>query len=194
MILKSTLLTLSFLVIVLNTFQSSPVFAQEPDSIRKALTVGEEAPMFVLKDLSGEYVYLRDYTGKKLRQPWKQSIKNVVVVSFFATWCIPCKTEIPILGEIATTYVDKPLKIYLVDLKEKATIVVPFLEEFDVSIQVLMDEYGVAAEKFGVVALPHLFLIDKEGIVRYFSRGLKEPEEFRSNLITSIDIWLNIEN
>jgi len=115
MTLKSTIITLFYSVIMLNTFQTSPVFAQQQDSIRKALVVGDEAPRFVLKDLSGEYVYLRDYTGKKLRQPWKQREKHVVVLSFFATWCLPCKIELPILDEIAARFIDEPLMIYLVD-------------------------------------------------------------------------------
>ena len=194
MTLKSVLITLFYSVIALNTFQASQLFAQEPDSVKKVVAVGDEAPRFVLKDLSGEYVYLRDYTGKELRQPWKKREKHVVVLSFFATWCVPCRTEIPILGEIAARFTDEPLLIDLVDLEEKAAKIVPFIEELDVSIPVLLDEYGVVAEKYGVVALPHLFLIDKEGIVRYFSRGLKDPREFRSNLLTNIDIWLNAEN
>ena len=194
MTLKLILKALHFSVMVLITLQASPLFAQEPDSLKKVVAVGDEAPIFVLKDLSGEYVYLRDYTGKELRQPWKKREKHVVVLSFFATWCVPCRTEIPILGEIAARFTDEPLLIYLVDLEEKAAKIVPFIEELDVSIPVLLDEYGVVAEKYGVVALPHLFLIDKEGIVRYFSRGLKDPREFRSNLLTNIDIWLNAEN
>ena len=194
MTLKSTLIVLFYSAIALNTFQNSPVFAQEADSVTKAIVVGDEAPKLVLRDLSGEYIYLRDYTGKKLRQPWKKREKHVVVLSFFATWCIPCRTEIPILGEIAANFADKPLKIFLVDLNEKAELIVPFIEEFNVSIQVLMDQYGVVAEKYGVVALPQLFLIDKEGTIRYLSRGLKDAEEFRSSLLKNINIWLKVEN
>ena len=154
MTLRFTLTTLFFSVIALNIFQSSPVFAQQADSVKKALAVGDAAPKLVLRDLSGEYIYLSDYTGKELRQPWKQREKHVVVLSFFATWCIPCRTEIPILGEIAANFADKPLKIFLVDLNEKAELIVPFIEEFNVSIQVLMDQYGVVAEKYGVFAMP----------------------------------------
>ena len=199
MTLKLILKALHFSVIVLITLQASPVFAQQvdsvkADSVKKTLAVGDEAPRFVLRDLSGEYVYLRDYTGKELRQPWKKRDKHVVVLSFFATWCVPCRTEIPILGEIAARFSDEPLLIYLVDLEEKAAKIVPFIEELDVSIPVLLDEYGVVAKKYGVVALPQLFLIDKEGTIRYLSRGLKDAEEFRSSLLTNIDIWLNVEN
>ena len=194
MTLRFTLTTLFFSVIALNIFQSSPVFAQQADSVKKALAVGDAAPKLVLRDLSGEYIYLSDYTGKELRQPWKQREKHVVVLSFFATWCIPCRTEIPILGEIAANFTDEPLKIFLVDLNEKAELIVPFIEEFSVSIQVLMDIYGVVADKYGVVALPQLFLIDKEGTIRYISRGLKDAEIFRSTLLKNIENWLNVEN
>jgi len=194
MILRFTLITLFYSVIALNTFQSSPVFAQQADSVQKVLSAGDEAPKFVLLDLSGEYIYLRDYSGKKLRQPWRKREKHVVVLSFFATWCIPCKIEIPILGEIAESFTDEPLKIFLLDLEERAELVVPFIDSLDVSIPVLLDQYGVVAEKYGVVALPQTFLIDKEGTIRYLSRGLKDAEEFRSSLINNIEIWLNVEN
>lgn len=201
MTINSTLKTLLYSIIALNTFNVSPIFAQEPNSVKKALAIGDDAPSFVLKDLSGEYIFLRDYTGKKLRQPWKKREKHVVVLSFFATWCIPCRTEIPILGKIAARYKDELLLIYLLDLEEKAEKIIPFIEEFNVSIPVLLDEYGVVAKKYGMVsekdnlaALPQLFLIDKEGTIRYLSRGLKDAEKFHSSLVTNIDIWLNVEN
>ena len=201
MTINTMLKTLLYFIIALNTFQSSPVFAQQPDSVKKAIAVGDDAPSFVLKDLSGEYIFLRDYTGKQLRQPWKNKEKHVVVLSFFATWCVPCRTEIPILGEIAARYTDEPLLIYLVDLEEKAAKIVPFIEELNVSIPVLLDEYGVVAKKYGMVsekdnvaALPQLFLIDKEGTIRYLSRGLKDAEKFRSSIINNIESWLNVEN
>lgn len=194
MILKFIFITLFYFVIALNILQSSLVFAQQADNVKKVLSIGDEAPRFVLMDLSGEYIYLRDYSGKKLRQPWKKQEKYVVVVSFFATWCKPCKTEIPILDGIAAKFTDEPLKIYLVGFNEKAELVVPFIDSLDVSIPVLLDQYGVVAKKYGVVALPQTFLIDKEGTIRYFSRGLKDAEKFRSGIINNIESWLNVEN
>lgn len=194
MILKFIFITLFYSVIALNILQSSPVFAQQADNVKKVLSIGDEAPKFVLRDLSGDFIYLRDYSGKKLRQPWKKREKHVVVVSFFATWCIPCKTEIPILDGIAAKFTDEPLKIYLVDLNEKEELVVPFIDSLGVSIPVLFDIYGVVAEKYGVVALPQTFLIDKEGTIRYLSRGLKDAEKFRSSIINNIETWINVEN
>ena len=194
MILKFIFMTLFYSVIALNILQSSPVSAQQAGSVKKVLSIGDEAPKLVLRDLSGEYIYLRDYSGKKLRQAWRKREKHVVVLSFFATYCEPCKIEIPILDGIAAKFTEEPLKIYLVDLNEKEDLVVPFIDSLDVSIPVLMDLYGVVAEKYGVVALPQTFLIDKEGTIRYLSRGLKDAEKFRSSLINNIEIWLNVEN
>ena len=80
------------------------------------------------------------------------------------------------------------------DLNEKAELVVPFIDSLDVSIPVLLDQYGVVMEKYGVDVLPQTFLIDKEGTIRYLSRGLKDAEKFRSSLINNIETRLNIEN
>ena len=59
-----------------------------------------DAPLFSLPDLNNNYIALRDLCGEKLRKPWKNKTKHVVVLSFFATWCKPCIAEIPHLQNI----------------------------------------------------------------------------------------------
>ncbi len=80
--------------------------------------VGEISPTFYLKTIDREDFYLRNYCGK-LRQPWKNKTQHIMVISFFATWCVPCMKEIPELEKIADKYKDKNVKVVLIDVQEK---------------------------------------------------------------------------
>jgi thiol-disulfide isomerase/thioredoxin len=65
---------------------------------RDSLKVGNLAPSFVMRDLfTDSAIFMRDFTGKTLRDSWKNKNRYVVVLSFLATWCEPCKIEIPLL-------------------------------------------------------------------------------------------------
>ena len=83
-----------------------------------SLRVGCEAPVFSLPDAENNYVFLRDLCGKKLRKPWIKKEKQVVVLSFFATWCAPCQKEIPYLMQIQEQYKSQKVKVFLIDVGE----------------------------------------------------------------------------
>ena len=66
---------------------------------------GDPAPPFVMRELrSDDPIFLRDYVGKRLRRQSKMTEQQVVVLSFWASWCEPCKTEIPILTKMAKEF------------------------------------------------------------------------------------------
>ncbi len=75
---------ISFLIVIA-LFIGGSVFAEDP-----VIVVGQQAPTFSLPDINQKYISLRDLCGEKLRKPWKNKTKHVVVLSFFATWCKPC--------------------------------------------------------------------------------------------------------
>ena len=155
------------------------------------LQVGEEAPTFYLRDLQGNDIFLRDFCGKALRKPWKNKEKYAVVLSFFATWCVPCQKEIPLLHEIQQKYKDKNLKIILIDVGEKKEKVAPFIKEKGYTLPVLLDKYNVVAKKkYKVFALPHLFIIDQNGIIRLVKLGFKDREHFEKIVIPVLDSLL----
>jgi thiol-disulfide isomerase/thioredoxin len=146
------------------------------------LKTGEDAPTFSLPNLNNKYVFLRDYCGEKLRKPWINKTRHVVVLSFFATWCGPCKKEIPYLEKLMKQYKGKPVKFYLIDVGEDPQKVTPFVKANNVKIPVLIDRYNQTAQKYGAIALPRLVIIDKNGKVVKLKRGFKNGELFLSEM------------
>ena len=139
------------------------------------LKVGDEAPTFSVRDLQEKNFFLRDTL--KLNKP--------TVLSFFATWCSPCRVEMPVLDTLSQSYSD--INFYLVDvsgltqgkskMKEDPEKVKMMVESLGVTLQVLMDKYGKVAEKYGVKSLPRLVVIDQKGKVNYIHDGYAPGDE-----------------
>ena len=139
------------------------------------LKVGDEAPTFFVRDLTEQNFFFSDTlkTGKP------------AVLSFFATWCGPCRVEMPVLDTLSQSYID--INFYLVDvsgltqgkskMKEDPAKVKIMVESLGVTLQVLMDMYGKVAEKYGVKALPRLVVIDAKGKVHYIHDGYAPGDE-----------------
>ncbi len=144
-----------------------------------SLRVGDEAPTFVALEATKEDpVYLRDFTGKQLRHPWKNNPRHAVVVSFWASWCEPCKTEIPLLSKMAEEFKDKPVKIFLMNTMESLNFTVDsvrtILRDRKYTLPCLLDNTGTVARRYTVRGLPMIVVIDKFGIVRKINRGYHE--------------------
>ena len=163
------------LFIITQFFLLNVVLAQ---SETNKLEVGQAAPAFSLPDLQNEYVFLRDYSGEKLRKSWKNKTKHVVVLSFFATWCAPCKKEIPYLEQLQTEFKDKDIKFFLIDVGEERAKIEEFLKTTKVGLKILHDRYQQTAEKYNATSLPRLIVIDKNGIVKLIKKGFKDGESF----------------
>lgn len=157
---------------------SSPDAAAAKDSLK----VGEEAPTFVMLDsATDDAVFLRDYTGKALRKPWQNKTRHVVLVSFWASWCEPCKEEIPILMKLAEEFKGQPLKIFLVNTGEAQSVtkdtVRAIMKRRGYTLQCLMDNTGAVAKRYLVQSLPVLVVIDKFGIIRKVNLGYHQGFE-----------------
>lgn len=136
------------------------------------------APTFSLPSLSGERTSLRVYCGEKLQKPHINNTRHIVVISFWATYCKPCKKELPELMKFAANHKNDSVKVLALSIdKEGASIVAPYVKEHNITLPVLLDQYRRTAMRYGVTSLPALFVIDDRGTIRYSSVGFdgKEP-------------------
>ncbi len=152
-----------------------------------SLKTGDPAPTFSLPDLNNNYVFLRDFCGEELRKPWKNKIRHAVVLSFFATWCGPCKQEIPFLEELRDYYDGKPVKFYLIDVGEDRSVVEPFIKKSKLKIPVLLDRYMQTAQRYGAQSIPRLVVIDKDGTIIKLDEGFDDGRLFISEMKQLLD-------
>ncbi len=91
---------------------------------------------------------------------------KVVLVNFWATWCEPCKSEMPALQRLADDLRDRPFVLYSVDLQEDAQQVDAFQRQYRLNLYAVLDDSGDVTRAYGVRALPATFLIDQRGVLR----------------------------
>ncbi|HKE29922.1 MAG TPA: TlpA disulfide reductase family protein [Bryobacteraceae bacterium] len=125
-----------------------------------------EAPEFALKDADGKLVHLSDYKGK------------VVLLDFWATWCGPCKIEIPWFMELQRAKKDKGFEVLGVAMDDEGwETVKPFLADIGVNYRVVMGNDQTAQLYGGVDALPTTFLIDRTGKIAAVHVGLASKKD-----------------
>lgn len=133
-----------------------------PDVV--APNLGARAPDFAFEDLKGNTVRLSDFRG----QP--------VLLNFWATWCPPCRKEIPDLQAFHEQYGDR-IKLLGINWGENVDEVKRFLARYDATYTNLMDEQGKFYVRYRLTGLPTSFWIDEEGIVRGFWLGAMDVED-----------------
>jgi peroxiredoxin len=119
---------------------------------------GKPAPDFTLPDLDGQQVSLQQYRGK------------VVFLNFWATWCIPCREEMPAMEQLHQTFQQQGLAILAVNLKESPDKVKAFFDQYQLSYTALLDESGSVFRDYQVMGLPTTYLISREGTL--LARGV----------------------
>jgi peroxiredoxin len=119
------------------------------------------APDLELPDLAGKPVRLRDLRGR------------VVLLNFWATWCAPCREEMPALQTLAR---ERPrgLTVVGVNFKESAREVEPFVREHGLEFPMLLDAEGRVSERYQVFALPVTFLVDRRGMLVATVLGIRD--------------------
>jgi thiol-disulfide isomerase/thioredoxin len=120
------------------------------------------APGIDLAALDGAQYRLSDFCGK------------VVLVNFWATWCPPCRAEMPSLARLSERMAGKSFAILGVDMGETTAEVKAFLKEMPVPFPILMDADGATLKRWNVIGFPSTFLVDAHGTLRYGITGAIE--------------------
>jgi len=124
----------------------------------------QEAPDFTLVNSAGEAVSLSDFRGQ------------AVILNFWASWCPPCKSEMPYFDALSDEYEASGEAVFLmINLtdggQETIESASQYLDESGYTLNVLFDTEGDAADKYGVSSIPTTFMIDKDGFIRNMSVG-----------------------
>lgn len=117
------------------------------------------APDFTLVDLAGSQVRLGDLRGQ------------VVLVNVWATWCPPCRAEMPMIQAAYEQYRERGFTVLAVNLREDPRTVAAYMQEMGLTFPALLDSDGAVSTTYQALVLPSSFFIDKAGVVRAVYRG-----------------------
>ena len=134
-------------------------------SLASSGLTGQAAPDFALKSSSGENLRLSEYRG------------DVVMVNFWATWCGPCRQEMPLLDELYSRYERVGFSLLGVNIDDDSRKAMSMVSELGVSFPVLFDARKEVSKLYEVDAMPVTVLIDREGTIRYVHHGYKPGYE-----------------
>jgi peroxiredoxin len=126
---------------------------------------GQQAPDFALKSSTGENLRLSEFRG------------DVVMINFWATWCGPCRQEMPLLDELYQRYERVGFNLLGVNIDDDSRRAMQMIEDLGVSFPVLFDAQKEVSKLYNVEAMPVTVLVDREGNVRYVHHGYKPGYE-----------------
>ncbi|MDO8716884.1 MAG: TlpA disulfide reductase family protein [Dehalococcoidales bacterium] len=131
-----------------------PATTNQSTNVPEGINIGNRAIDFELQTLDGKTVKLSDLRGKP------------VLLNFWATWCGPCRFEMPFLQQINDSWSAKGLVLLAVDIAESPATVEKFMTELNLSLTVPMDTDKKVAKAYGITAIPTTYFIDKNGIIQ----------------------------
>jgi peroxiredoxin len=128
------------------------------------VTVNSPAPQLALTDVQGRPVSLEDYRGQ------------VILVNNWATWCPPCKLEMPELQAYYAAHAAQGFVVLAIESGEPADQVAAFVKDYELTFPVWLDAKGAALEIFQNWDLPSSYIIDRQGTMRYsWTGGINQP-------------------
>ena len=152
----------------IHQISDEPALASVPGGA--VLVVPQELPDLTLQTLDGRSVSLRDLQGKAL------------VVNFWATWCPPCRMEMPDLQAFYQAHLDEDVVVVAINAGEAVSLVQPFVDENNLTFDVLLDPDMRAMTAFRVASLPTSFFVDRQGLIRERHGGALTLAEIESSM------------
>jgi peroxiredoxin len=141
------------------------------------------APEFALKDAEGRAVRLSDYRGK------------VVLLNFWATWCGPCRLEVPWFKDFEQQYKDRGFAVLGVAMDDDGwEVVKPYIEQMRLNYRVLLGDATVSQAYGGVESLPTTFVIDREGRVAAVHIGLIGKDAYQNDIVALLESSERVQN
>tara|TARA_R110002049_G_scaffold260299_2_gene436120 strand:+ start:3006 stop:3506 length:501 start_codon:yes stop_codon:yes gene_type:complete len=134
-------------------------------SLASSGLTGQPAPDFALKSSTGENLRLSEFRG------------DVVMINFWATWCGPCRQEMPLLDELYTRYERVGFNLLGVNIDDDSSRAMAMIDELGVNFPVLFDARKEVSKMYDVGAMPVTVIVDRTGNVRYVHQGYKPGYE-----------------
>lgn len=156
----------------------SIVLAAGTGSQKPAPQIGRVAPDFSLKSLEGDTLNLKSVIGKN----------QVTILNFWATWCPPCRAEIPEFIEFAKKHQKEKVALVAVNIQEDSKTVKEFANKAGMNFPILLDSDGRVAQTYQIYAIPTTFVIDASGVIREKVEGalsLSRLESFYRELASN---------
>ena len=130
-----------------------------------AVELNQPAPDFTLKSMDGKNLKLSEMAG------------NVVLINFWASWCGPCREEMPLLNQLHKKYEPLGFAVYGVNVEENIDQAKAFLRDFPVDFPVLLDNTNKVSKQYEVIAMPTTVMVDRDGRLRYLHQGYQSGDE-----------------
>jgi len=150
--------------------EMAAVRADPPPLPRRGFT----APDFSLETLDGQTIALSDLRGQ------------VLLINFWASWCPPCREEMPAIQQVYERYRDQDFVVLAVNLQEQDAQVTAFTDRLELTFPVLMDRDGSVFDRYRVMALPSTFFVDRAGVIQELAVGGPLSRAFIESQVVSL--------
>jgi peroxiredoxin len=130
-----------------------------------AVGLQDQAPDFTLENLTGGNMRLEEYRGQ------------VVLINFWASWCGPCRQEMPILDRLHHRYEDTGFAVLGINVEGESAPAQEIVDRTNVTFPILIDDGQKVSELYNLEAMPSTVVVDRDGVVRYIHRGYKPGDE-----------------
>ncbi|WP_445777421.1 TlpA family protein disulfide reductase [Shewanella sp.] len=130
-----------------------------------ALAIGDTAPDFTLKNQQGTNLNLAEQRGE------------IILINFWASWCGPCRKEMPVLQKLQDKYQDLGVQVWGVNVEQENQAGKDFLADLDLSFSIFFDQTNTLSKTYQVEAMPTTVMIDRNGKVRFVFQGYQDGYE-----------------